>query len=56
MPIIGGGVEPDCRAAITEIAAEHRVRRVIDGALTEPFDAYMRRESEPMIRQAASKG
>ncbi|MFJ8750137.1 hypothetical protein ACIREO_12515 [Streptomyces sp. NPDC102441] len=54
--IIGGGVEPASRAAIKEFAAEHRVRRVIDGALTAPFDAYVRREFEPLIRKAASKG
>ncbi len=54
--IIGGGVEPDSRAAIEEFAAEHRVRRVIDGALTAPFDAYVGREFEPLIREAASKG
>lgn len=41
MLIIGGGVEPDSRAAIKGFAAERRVRRVIDGALTEPFDAYV---------------
>ncbi|WP_405913826.1 hypothetical protein OG760_31755 [Streptomyces sp. NBC_00963] len=56
MLIIGGGVEPDSRAAIKEFAAEHQVRRVIDGALTEPFDAYVRREFEPLIREVASKG
>lgn len=54
--IIGGGVEPDSRAAISEFAAEHRVLRVIDGALTEPFDAYVRREFEPLIRETASRG
>jgi hypothetical protein len=54
--IIGGGVEPGSRAAIKEFAAEHRVRRVIDGALTEPFDTYVRREFEPLIREAASHG
>ncbi|MFJ2094025.1 hypothetical protein ACIOEW_32920 [Streptomyces sp. NPDC087901] len=53
--IIGGGVRPDSRAAIKEFAAEHRVRRVIDGALSEPFDAYVRREFEPLIREVASK-
>ncbi|KUL51411.1 hypothetical protein ADL22_06340 [Streptomyces sp. NRRL F-4489] len=53
--IIGGGVEPDSRAAMKELAAERRVRRVIDGALTEPFDAYVRREFEPLIREAASQ-
>ncbi|MEU9593812.1 hypothetical protein ACGF7W_25700 [Streptomyces sp. NPDC048219] len=53
--IVGGGVEPDARAAIKEFAAEHGVRRVIDGALTAPFDAYVRREFEPLIRQAASE-
>ncbi|MFF5406768.1 hypothetical protein ACFY8K_28665 [Streptomyces misionensis] len=54
--IIGGGVEPDSRAAIKEFAVEHQVRRVIDGALAAPFDAYVRREFEPLIREAASKG
>ncbi|WP_329579948.1 hypothetical protein [Streptomyces sp. NBC_01361] len=54
--IIGGGVEPDSRAAIKEFAAEQGVQRVIDGALTAPFDAYVRREFEPLIREAASKG
>ncbi|MFF2205605.1 hypothetical protein [Streptomyces sp. NPDC058145] len=54
--IIGGGVEPDSRATLKEIAAKHRVQRVIDGALTQPFDAYVRRELEPLIREAAAKG
>ncbi|POX56763.1 hypothetical protein C3489_02950 [Streptomyces sp. Ru71] len=54
--IIGGGVEPESRAAIKEFAARHRVRRVIDGALTAPFDAYVRREFEPLIREAAAQG
>ncbi|GGT04633.1 hypothetical protein [Streptomyces chromofuscus] len=53
--IIGGGVEPDSRAALKKLAAEHQVRRVIDGALTAPFDAYVRREFEPRIREAASE-
>lgn len=53
--IIGGGVDPDSRAAIKEFATGHRVRRVIDGALTEPFDAYVRREFEPLIREVASE-
>jgi alkyl hydroperoxide reductase subunit AhpF len=53
--IVGGGVAPDSRAAIKEFAAKHRVRRVIDGALTAPFDAYVQREFEPLIREAASK-
>ncbi|MEV0847444.1 hypothetical protein AB0J21_16510 [Streptomyces sp. NPDC049954] len=52
--VIGGGVEPDSRTAIKEFAARHGVRRVIDGALTAPFDAYVRREFEPLIREAAS--
>ncbi|MEU6200083.1 hypothetical protein [Streptomyces sp. NPDC047061] len=51
--IIGGGVGPESRAAFKELAAGHRVRRVIDGALREPFDAYVRREFEPLIREAA---
>ncbi|MFD8818856.1 hypothetical protein ACFV23_47095 [Streptomyces sp. NPDC059627] len=51
--IIGGGVGPDSRAAIKELAAGSGVRRVIDGALAEPFDAYVRREFEPRIREAA---
>ncbi|MGW7419007.1 hypothetical protein ACWGJB_02860 [Streptomyces sp. NPDC054813] len=51
--IIGGGVGPESRAQIKEFAAGHQVRRVIDGALSEPFDAYVRREFEPLIRQAA---
>ncbi|MFG2359740.1 hypothetical protein [Streptomyces sp. NPDC048521] len=54
--IVGGGVQPDSRAAIKEFAVKHRVRRVIDGALTAPFDAYVKREFEPLIREAASKG
>ncbi|MEX2984404.1 hypothetical protein [Streptomyces sp. C36] len=54
--IIGGGVDADSRAAIKEFAAEHRVRRVIDSALTPPFDAYVRRELEPLIRETASQG
>ncbi|OON79187.1 hypothetical protein [Streptomyces tsukubensis] len=53
--IVGGGVESDSRAAIKEFAAARLVRRVIDGALTEPFDAYVRREFEPLIREAASE-
>ncbi|MFF3489796.1 hypothetical protein ACFYWS_00475 [Streptomyces sp. NPDC002795] len=52
--IIGGGVEPVSRAALKEFAAVHGVRRVIDGALTAPFDAYVRREFEPLIREAAA--
>lgn len=54
--IIGGGVGPGSRAAIRAFAAEHRVRRVIDGALREPFDTYVRNEFEPLIREAASQG
>ncbi|GAA2652794.1 hypothetical protein GCM10010400_05600 [Streptomyces aculeolatus] len=54
--IIGGGVEPDSRAALKEFAAEHRVRRVVDGALSAPFDAYVRREFEPVIREVAAAG
>lgn len=54
--IIGGGVGPASRAAIRAFAAEHRVRRVIDGALREPFDTYVRNEFEPLIREAASQG
>ncbi|MGW3494770.1 hypothetical protein [Streptomyces sp. NPDC001020] len=54
--IVGGGVGPDSRAALKEFAAEHRVRRVIDGVLTEPVDAYVRREFEPLIRESASQG
>ncbi|WP_327708439.1 hypothetical protein OG912_05540 [Streptomyces sp. NBC_00464] len=53
--IIGGGVEPGPRAALKRIAAEHGVRRVIDGALTAPFDAYVRREFEPLIRDTAAE-
>jgi len=49
-------VEPDSPAAIKRFAAQHRGRRVIDGALTAPFDTYVRREFEPLIREAASKG
>jgi hypothetical protein len=52
--IVGGGVGPASRVAIKEFAGEHRVRRVIDGALAEPFDAYVRREFEPLIRETAS--
>ncbi|MEV7321301.1 hypothetical protein [Streptomyces sp. NPDC093970] len=52
--IIGGGVGPESRAGIKEFAAGHRVRRVIDGALSEPFDVYVRREFEPLIREAAA--
>ncbi|MFG3660900.1 hypothetical protein [Streptomyces sp. NPDC047706] len=51
--IIGGGVGPDSRAELKELATRCRVRRVIDGALTEPFDAYVRHEFEPLIREAA---
>ncbi|GEC08045.1 hypothetical protein SSP24_57000 [Streptomyces spinoverrucosus] len=51
--IIGGGVGPDSRAAFKKLATEYQVRRVIDGALTEPFDVYVRREFEPLIREAA---
>ncbi|MFJ9036924.1 hypothetical protein ACIRF8_10100 [Streptomyces sp. NPDC102406] len=54
--IIGGGVEPVARAAMKERAAEHGVRRVIDGALTAPFDTYVRREFEPLIREVAADG
>ncbi|MFB7416513.1 hypothetical protein ACFC18_43475 [Streptomyces sp. NPDC056121] len=53
--IIGGGVEPESRAAIKAFAAERWVRRVIDGALTAPFDAYVRREFEPLIQEAADE-
>lgn len=49
--IIGGGVEPDSRTAVKALAAKHGVQRVIDGALTAPFDAYVRREFEPVIRE-----
>ncbi|MFZ3562565.1 MULTISPECIES: hypothetical protein [unclassified Streptomyces] len=52
--IIGGGVGPESRVALREFAAEHGVDRVIDGALTAPFDAYVRREFEPLIREAAA--
>ncbi|MEV5607653.1 hypothetical protein [Streptomyces sp. NPDC052225] len=52
--IIGGGVEPESRTAIKEFAAAHGVRRVLDGALTAPFDAYVRREFEPVIRETAA--
>ncbi|WP_338693288.1 hypothetical protein V2W30_02600 [Streptomyces sp. Q6] len=52
--IIGGGVEPASRTALKEFAAGHGVRRVIDGALTAPFDAYVRREFEPVIRETAA--
>ncbi|MER6770755.1 hypothetical protein ACF1D2_34950 [Streptomyces bacillaris] len=54
--IIGGAVEPGSRASLKEFAAEHGVRRVIDGALREPFDVYVRGEFEPLIREAASGG
>ncbi|WP_305127490.1 hypothetical protein [Streptomyces longispororuber] len=54
--IIGGGVGPGSRASIKEFAARHRVGRVIDGALTAPFDAYVRREFEPLIREAIAGG
>jgi hypothetical protein len=54
--VIGGGVGPDSRAAIKGVAAECRVRRVIDGALTEPFDAHVRRAFGPLIRQTAAEG
>ncbi|MEU0966440.1 hypothetical protein ABZ357_13885 [Streptomyces sp. NPDC005917] len=53
--IIGGGVGPASRAAIKEFAAGHQVRRVLDGALTEPFDVYVRQEFEPLIREAAER-
>ncbi|MFJ9175879.1 hypothetical protein [Streptomyces sp. NPDC102360] len=51
--IIGGGVGPESRTALKEFAEEHHVRRVIDGALTAPFDAYVRREFEPVLREVA---
>ncbi|MFD5650992.1 hypothetical protein [Streptomyces sp. NPDC127039] len=54
--VIGGGVGPDSRAVLKELAGECGVRRVIDGALTEPFDAYVRRVFEPLIREAAAEG
>ncbi len=47
---------PESRAALKECAAGHGVREVIDGALTEPFDAYVRREFEPLIRKASAEG
>ncbi|MBO1330772.1 hypothetical protein [Streptomyces sp. VRA16 Mangrove soil] len=50
--IIGGGVGSESRAELKRFAARHQVRRVIDGALTAPFDAYVRREFEPLIRAA----
>lgn len=53
--IVGGGVEPDSRAALKEFAAQHQVQRVIDSALTEPFDVYVRRELEPLIREVTAK-
>ncbi|MHB9756618.1 hypothetical protein ACYBSK_19800 [Streptomyces sp. BYX5S] len=53
--IIGGGVEPDSRTAMKDLAAAHGVRRMIDGALTAPFDAYVRREFEPRIREVAER-
>lgn len=52
--VIGGAVDPETRAALKEFAAAHRVRRVIDGALTAPYDAYVRREFEPLIRETAA--
>ncbi|MEU5219982.1 hypothetical protein AB0G79_27850 [Streptomyces sp. NPDC020807] len=51
--IIGGGVDRETRAALKGFAAERRVRRVIDGALTAPYDTYVRREFEPLIREVA---
>ncbi|MGD6748386.1 hypothetical protein ACOKM3_41820 [Streptomyces sp. BH106] len=54
--IIGGGVGPESRASLKELAAQHGIRQVIDGALTPPFDAYVRREFEPRIREAAATG
>ncbi len=54
--IIGGGVGPDSRATFKALASEHHVHRVIDGALTPPFDAYVRREFEPVIRETAATG
>ncbi|AMM10110.1 hypothetical protein ABZ649_03555 [Streptomyces albidoflavus] len=53
--IVGGGVGPESRAAMKEFAAGHGVREVIDGALTEPFDIYVRREFEPLIRKASGE-
>ncbi|MFF1687690.1 MULTISPECIES: hypothetical protein [unclassified Streptomyces] len=50
MLITGGGVKPDSRAAIKEFAAQQGVQRMIDSTSTAPFDAYVRRESEPLIR------
>ncbi|WTN62906.1 hypothetical protein OG961_46750 [Streptomyces sp. NBC_00626] len=52
--IIGGGVGPESRVTLKEFAAQHGIRQVIDGALTAPFDAYVRREFEPRIREAAA--
>ncbi|WUE23016.1 hypothetical protein OHP34_49965 [Streptomyces sp. NBC_00499] len=52
--IIGGGVGPESRVTLKEFAAKHGIRQVIDGALTAPFDAYVRREFEPRIREAAA--
>ncbi|MFF8550410.1 hypothetical protein ACF07Z_26470 [Streptomyces albidoflavus] len=53
--LIVGGVGPESRAAMKEFAAGHGVREVIDGALTEPFDIYVRREFEPLIRKASGE-
>ncbi|MFT2017433.1 hypothetical protein ACMA1D_16575 [Streptomyces sp. 796.1] len=54
--VIGGAVDAETRTALKEFAAAHRVRRVIDGALTAPYDAYVRREFEPLIRETAAEG
>ncbi|MGW1688549.1 hypothetical protein ACWCPO_28835 [Streptomyces albidoflavus] len=54
--IIGGGVGRESRAAMKECAAGHGLREMIDGALPEPFDAYVRREFEPLIRKASVEG
>ncbi|MCA1221004.1 hypothetical protein [Streptomyces sp. 8L] len=54
--IIGGGVEGDSRKAVKALAAEHGVRRVLDGALTVPVDDCVRREFEPLIREVAAEG
>ncbi|WP_436740343.1 hypothetical protein [Streptomyces sp. BBFR102] len=54
--IVGGGEGPESRAAMEEFAAGHGVREVIDGGLTEPVDAYVRREFEPLIRTAPAEG
>lgn len=54
--ISGGGCEAGNPSSDQGVAAEHRARRVIDGALTTPLDTYVPRELEPLIRETALQG